>query len=304
MPEGLKKKIVLLGDSAVGKTSLINRYVLNEYSDDYISTVGTKVSKKDVTLEVDGEDRTVNLMIWDMLGQDGYMLSQASQFEGSHGAMLVADVTRPDTIDRLEKYWIPMLLKVLGTIRIPLIFIANKADLGTRDSLPTCWDMLKDLDGRYNLGMKELLPEEFNTKFLTSAKTGGNVEIAFTALTYMLCNSESAVDPFDDRIKEALMTELGSEDTSRVSVLDQIIYEFYGLYGDQEEAGRIIRQEIARAGLDHKDPLTHKLIPFTEYLTEQLVRNDMEVEEALARQKAWVALIRGMLNTKRPPLAP
>jgi hypothetical protein len=233
-------------------------------------------------------------MIWDMLGQDGYMLSQASQFEGAHGAMLVADVTRSETIDRLERYWIPMLLKVLGNIRIPLIFIANKADLGTRDSLPTCWDMLKDVDGRYNLGMKELLPELFNTKFLTSAKTGGNVDVAFTALTFMLCHSESAVDPFDDRIKQVLMTELKVDDT-RISVLDRIIYEFYELYDQPEEAGQIIRQEIARVGLDHKEPLTHKLIPLTEYLAENLARNGMDVDEALAQQKAWVRSIREML---------
>ena len=68
MANEIIKKVVLLGDSAVGKTSLIRRFVYDEYDDGYISTIGAKVSKKEVEVEYDGTDYKVMLMIWDIIG--------------------------------------------------------------------------------------------------------------------------------------------------------------------------------------------------------------------------------------------
>ena len=94
------KKVVLLGESAVGKTSLIKRFVHDEFADDYISTIGTKVSKKVINLNVEGQETQVNLMIWDMLGREGYMSTQARQIVGAQGVIIVGDITRPETMAR------------------------------------------------------------------------------------------------------------------------------------------------------------------------------------------------------------
>ena len=123
------KKIVLLGESAVGKTSLIKRYVHDEFADDYISTIGTKVSKKVINLTVEGQETQVNLMIWDMLGREGYMSTQARQIVGAQGVIIVGDITRPETMANLEKYWIPLLKEVTGGILPSLLFTGNKKDL-------------------------------------------------------------------------------------------------------------------------------------------------------------------------------
>ncbi len=129
------KKVVLLGESAVGKTSLIRRFVHDEFSDDYISTIGTKVSKKVLNIDFEGQETQVNLMIWDMLGREGYMSTQARQIVGAQGVIVVGDITRPETMQNIERYWIPMVLRTIGTVKLPFVFLANKVDLADGDKV-------------------------------------------------------------------------------------------------------------------------------------------------------------------------
>src|SRR3972149_9514351 len=111
---GRKKKGVLLGDSAVGKPSLIKRFVLDAFEDSYVATVGSKVTKKE--LAIPRPDKTVNLtmMIWDLLGQEGYTSFHTWTFQGVYGAILVADLTRRETLDNPERDSVPALGRARG----------------------------------------------------------------------------------------------------------------------------------------------------------------------------------------------
>src|SRR5438046_784173 len=98
----IKRKILLLGDGAVGKTSLIRRFVVDKFSDDYITTIGTKVTKKDLRLESPGKVTDLTFMIWDVLGQKGYKGIQESSFQGAkaaHEFIVVADQIVMDFCD-------------------------------------------------------------------------------------------------------------------------------------------------------------------------------------------------------------
>src|SRR3989454_12714444 len=106
-PDFIKRKILLLGDASVGKTSLIRRFVVDKFSDDYITTIGTKVTKRDLRIESPSKATDMTFMIWDVLGQKGYRGIQESSFQGAKGALLVYDVTRPETAESLHEYWIP-----------------------------------------------------------------------------------------------------------------------------------------------------------------------------------------------------
>ncbi|MEM3851518.1 MAG: Rab family GTPase [Methanomassiliicoccales archaeon] len=168
LSEEIKTKICLVGDTNVGKTSLIRRYVLDTFDDKYTSTIGTKVTKKNVTLKrEDGKESIMSILIWDIMGQKGFReLLRESYFYGAEGAVCVCDVTSKDTLEEL-KYWIRSMESVTG--HIPLIFVGNKCDLTD-----------KQLVSRQDL-------ERFATaygarSFLTSAKTGENVEKAFSFL--------------------------------------------------------------------------------------------------------------------------
>ena len=95
MTPAVQKKICMLGSFSVGKTSLVKRYVESVFSESYLTTVGVKIDKKTVALG----DRTVNLILWDLAGEDDLSSLRMSYLRGAAGYVLVADGTRPATLD-------------------------------------------------------------------------------------------------------------------------------------------------------------------------------------------------------------
>lgn len=162
----IKKKICLLGDPAVGKTSLISRYVLDKYDDDYLSTLGTKVTKKEVTImdEPSQTEFALTFMIWDVLGQKEFKRIHQAAFQGTKAALIVCDLSRQETLDSLEE-WTTNLLAVTG--KAPIIFLGNKLDLVETP----------------NQAHFDALNAKFSAPYyFTSAKTGANVNDAFLNL--------------------------------------------------------------------------------------------------------------------------
>src|SRR2546425_12179966 len=105
--EAMKVKILLLGDGGVGKTSLIRKFVVDQFSDDYITTIGTKVTKKDVTVGKPPNDVDIIMQIWDVLGQKGYGGVQETAGKGAQGVLFVRDLTREGCRRSAEEHWMP-----------------------------------------------------------------------------------------------------------------------------------------------------------------------------------------------------
>lgn len=156
------KKIALLGDPAVGKTSLVRRFVFDMFDDKYITTIGAKVVKKE--MNVGGKE--LKLMIWDLLGQDSFNILVHSTLKGVEGALIVFDLTRKNTLDRIDR-----LLDVVkkNNPDAKIVFLGNKVDL--KDEIEVDKDEIEHIISKYD--------EEYH---LTSAKTGENVEEAFKSL--------------------------------------------------------------------------------------------------------------------------
>jgi small GTP-binding protein len=160
----MKVKVCFIGDAGVGKTSLIKRYVLDVFDDRYIATIGTKVTKKIV--DVDGQAK-VMMLVWDIMGQKGFReLLREAYFFGAHGAIAVCDLTNKETLEEL-RYWIKALTDVAGDV--PIVFAGNKVDLENDR-------VIKEQD------LQELASKYKGKAYLTSAKTGQNVEAVFKAL--------------------------------------------------------------------------------------------------------------------------
>ncbi|PKO21344.1 MAG: GTP-binding protein [Chloroflexi bacterium HGW-Chloroflexi-1] len=98
------KKVCLLGDFAVGKTSLVRRFVYNRFDDKYISTIGVKVSRKVVAVPASGQVVELTMMLWDMSDSEELDAVRTSYLRGAAGAVLVCDLTRPETLERLLAY--------------------------------------------------------------------------------------------------------------------------------------------------------------------------------------------------------
>ena len=177
----LKAKVCLVGNLAVGKTSLIRRFVLNAYDDAYVTTLGTKVSKKTVELLPPGVGTPVrlDLMIWDIMGQPGFReLLKEAYFHGARGILAVADLTRRSTLDHLED-WVDGVSDETGPL--PVLVVVNKADLA--DQAEVGQDAIDEVAER--LGCES---------FLTSAKTGDRVEEVFRRLGSLVARSQLEAD--------------------------------------------------------------------------------------------------------------
>jgi small GTP-binding protein len=160
------KKVCMLGDPSVGKTSLIRRFVQDEFSDDYLSTIGTKVSDKELKMQKDGSEVLLHLVIWDIAGQQSFTSVSPTLFKGAQGALIICDVTRRPTLEDLNN-WIFNLSKNAG--KVPFVILVNKWDLVGRKAFEMA-DVERVAQGHESVCLS------------TSAKTGHNVEVAFRRL--------------------------------------------------------------------------------------------------------------------------
>ena len=101
----VQKKICLLGDFSVGKTSLINRFVYDRFDERYLSTIGVKVTRKELAPR---QGRPAHLLIWDMAGSEDFSGVRNNYLQGASGALLVCDLTRANTLDSLTNYTRPL----------------------------------------------------------------------------------------------------------------------------------------------------------------------------------------------------
>ncbi|MFX1280548.1 MAG: Rab family GTPase [Promethearchaeota archaeon] len=158
-------KLALLGDPAVGKTSLINRYTEEGFKDNYQPTLGVNIVMKKLKFN----DHEVQMAIWDIAGQDKYDLTRKMFFEGCSACLLVYDKSRSSTFDRIQSKWLGDFRKFARPNGI-YVLIGNKSDL--KDS--------KSVSTEKGQGLaEEIQASEF---IETSAKLGDNVEIAFKKL--------------------------------------------------------------------------------------------------------------------------
>ena len=162
----IKKKICMLGSFAVGKTSLVQQFVHSKFSEKYLTSIGVKIDQKIVNYN--GEE--VNLLLWDIHGEDEFQNIPASYLKGSSGYFLVMDGTRYSTFEIANKIK-NMADDVLGS-EVPFILLINKSDL--KDN----WEIqLEDIEKIREKGWQIIE---------TSAKSGQGVEDAFTEITKML----------------------------------------------------------------------------------------------------------------------
>lgn len=161
----IQKKICMLGAFGAGKTSLVARFVHSRFSDQYLSTMGVKVDRKAVDLG----DKQVNMMLWDVYGEEENRKVATSYMRGAAGAMLVADGTRPETLEVADV----LLARLRDTVGdIPWVLMINKHDLADQWALPPSRIAQLELEDR--------------PMYLSSAKTGEHVETAFHQLAAMM----------------------------------------------------------------------------------------------------------------------
>jgi small GTP-binding protein len=237
------KKVGLIGDSGVGKTSLIRRFTVDVFDDRYIATIGTKVSKKDIEYKLPDKTIYLTLMLWDILGQKDYKKIRTQSIQSSHGVIITSDLTRPETVRSAEEFWLQEVWEILGDV--PVLFIGNKADIVE----PGC-DAMKDLD---EIGRKTEMPV-----ILCSAKTGEKVESAFNRIGEIMISGEFS------RRQAVPDGECGS----LAQAVDEVVNDFCEQYGDTAKAMDFIEREFTKAKVNIHKPSKESLLTAIEYLSD------------------------------------
>ena len=157
----LQKKICLLGAFATGKTSLVMQFVHSIFTDKYYTTIGVKIDKKELTIGT----QDVNLVLWDLAGEDEFLQVHMSYLRGSSGYLLVADGTRPATLDTARS----LQKRVEAAIGyVPFVLMLNKSDLTAG------WEVGEET-------LADLREKGWDI-IITSARSGLGVEEAFVTL--------------------------------------------------------------------------------------------------------------------------
>lgn len=157
----ISSKICMLGSFAVGKTSLVRRYVDSIFDDKYQTTIGVKISKHSLSVN----EQAMQLLLWDIEGKDTFTKVNTSYLRGAAGIVLVADGTRPQSVDDLIEIHSLIHEHIKDT---PVVIMLNKKDLIN--------------DWQINPTQLELIENAGWTIFETSAKTGEGVEKGFYSL--------------------------------------------------------------------------------------------------------------------------
>ena len=157
-------KILILGDSYVGKTNILKRFLHNQFDINTKETVGVEFGSKNFNM---GENDVIKAQIWDTAGQERYRAITKAYYKGAKGALLVYDISRKSSFDNIDNWLID--LRTNGDKDIIIVLIGNKSDL---------------IDKReVSKEEAELKAEQFNIAFLeTSAKSGENIDKAFTEI--------------------------------------------------------------------------------------------------------------------------
>jgi small GTP-binding protein len=166
-------KITVLGEAAVGKTSLLNRFCEGSFQEDYKPTLGANIIRKDVSIE---DTVKVRLIMWDLAGQEKYNVIRSMYFQGCEGALFVYDVTRYNTFDSIKSKWLRDFQKYIRKEGV-YVLIGNKTD------------MQEDRVVTSEKG-KELADDIKASHFIeTSARLGENIEEAFLLLVKQILNN-------------------------------------------------------------------------------------------------------------------
>ncbi len=176
----MKLKVCFIGEAAVGKTSLIRKFVHDQFSDEYHATMGAKISAKDVVVKSpERRDFSVKMMIWDIIGETSIIEEYGqSYFFGAQGIIAVCDLTRFSTFERLP-IWLSEVQRFASGV--PMALAVNKNDL--KAEVLVLYDEFQVRQFADSVGAR---------LYMTSAKTGENVELMFARLAEDILNNMKA----------------------------------------------------------------------------------------------------------------
>ncbi|CAD8133848.1 unnamed protein product [Paramecium pentaurelia] len=183
-------KIVLIGDSSVGKSNILSRFTKRQFNFDSQPTIGVEFATRSLT----ENGKIIQAQIWDTCGQERYKSITSAYYRGAVGAMLIYDITKQKTFENIEK-WIQELKEYAET-NVVAMLIGNKADLKAQRKVPS--DKAAQFAENHTMAFMEV-----------SAFDGTNVDLAFSRLIneiYQLINKQSLAENQDQSLQQQMQS--------------------------------------------------------------------------------------------------
>jgi small GTP-binding protein len=276
------KKVCVIGEAAVGKTSLIRRYVLDRFDDRYIATIGTKTTAKEVSVELGDEITYLKLQIWDILGLRSFSTLQKSAYRGANGAFIVLDITRKGTLRTLED-WLLALYREAG--EIPVVIMGNKVDL---------------IPDYHKSEITKLVADYGFPCFLSSARSGDNVDKAFNKLGRMIVKDWKPFIEVLPKLEKSHSNQRNIEPEleldrklSIFEVEDIIMARYCDLLEDPDFAMAIIRNQFKKANFNFMYPTLEGLSKAVDLLIEA-ASTSIEEKRLDRELKAYTDLLKNI----------
>lgn len=191
-------QILIIGDSSVGKTSILTRYTNGTFKEEYLATVGLDYYSKDEIFN----NKTINVKLWDTAGQERYKSLTQSYFKNAEGVIVTYDITNTESFDNL-KFWINSIKTNMENknVFIPVIIIGNKTDMEESREI-----MIEDA--------KKFAEENKYKYFETSAKTGEGIDKAIRDLLNQILNQSGNNDEQKEFRKDSVQIKENTEEKS------------------------------------------------------------------------------------------
>ncbi|CAH00221.1 Rab family GTPase YPT7 [Kluyveromyces lactis] len=196
-------KVIILGDSGVGKTSLMHRYVNDKYSQQYKATIGADFLTKEVIVN---DDKVATMQVWDTAGQERFQSLGVAFYRGADCCVLVYDVTNGKSFDNVKSWRDEFLVhaNVSSPETFPFVILANKVDVEESKKVVSSRSAQEQAKSLGNVPL-----------FFTSAKDSINVQDAFEEIARSaLQQSQSDADAYEDDLSEAINIQLDGEPSS------------------------------------------------------------------------------------------
>jgi small GTP-binding protein len=247
----VSKKVILMGDGKVGKTAVVKQFIERDFLEEYTPGTGMTVHSKNLQLAYPNLVINLKLSIYDMCGQKEYSRIRDAGATGADGLVMVGDLTRPETISSIDEFWLKEAKKTIGNL--PTAYLGNKLDLVTR-GCPTA-KLLEESGARTGVPV-----------FLSSAKTGKNIDHVFHQLGEMLVSDLIASTKATKKSRPITLTD----------ALDYIIDDFCAQHGDIEKAMAIAQNQLSGAKVDLNNPKTEAVEDFLERIwgVEEVLLSD------------------------------
>ena len=194
-------QLLIIGDSSVGKTSILTRYTTGNFKEEYLATVGLDYFSKQELIN----NKTIQIKIWDTAGQERYKALTPAYFKNAEGVLVVYDVTATDSFNNL-KFWINSIKTNMESknIKIPIVLMGNKIDLEESR------EIRKEIAEKY--------ANENNYKYFeSSAKTGEGIDKAVRELVVQVINQTNNLDEQKEFRKDSVQIKEDSIENNNSS---------------------------------------------------------------------------------------